>query len=111
MPKLKTELAVLDKLGFIAPDEQSSGGWRVRPGLFLWWLTDELARAARREARFEEWWQHQQMEGLLTHGEKQKLGEAARAFGGLLKQGAQTFVQAAARGVAGGADEAMVKKA
>ena len=28
------------------------------------------------------------MEGLLTRGEKQKLGDAARAFGGLLKEGA-----------------------
>ena len=88
----------LSRLGFIKADKDIPGGWRVRPGIFLWWLTDELARTARREEKFEEWWQAQQMEGLLTRGEKQKLGDAAHAFAGLLKDGAQTFVLAAAKG-------------
>jgi hypothetical protein len=77
----------------------------VRPGIFLWWLTDELARTARRQEKFEEWWRAQQMEGLLTRGEKQKLGDALRASTGLLKEGAQTFVQAAVQS----AGEAMFK--
>lgn len=105
LAQLKVELDALDRLGFIQEDEDIPGGWRVRPGIFLWWLTDELARTARRETKFEEWWQAQQMEGLLTRGEKQKLGDAARTFAGLLKVGAQTFVQAAAKG----AGEAMFK--
>ncbi len=88
----------LDRLGFIKVDEDIPGGWHVRPGIFLWWLMDELARTARREEKFEEWWQAQQMEGLLTRGEKQKLGDASRALTGLLKDGAQTFVLAAVQG-------------
>jgi hypothetical protein len=104
--KLKSELDLLDKLGFIKQDQDIPGGWRVRPGIFLWWLTSELSRVARREATFDKWWQEQQMEGLLTRSEKQKLGDVARSFTGLLKQGALTFVPVAAKG----AGEAMVKK-
>ena len=81
-------------------DEDIPGGWRVRPGIFLWWLTNELIKAARHETKFEEWWQAQQMEGLLTRGEKQKLGEAAQAITGVLKDSAVSFIQAAAKAAA-----------
>jgi len=105
LAQLKSELDSLDRLGFIKRNDGIPGGWRVRPGIFFWWLTDELARTAHHETKFEEWWQAQQMEGLLTRGEKQKLGDASRALTGLLKDGAQTFVQAAAKGMG----EAIVK--
>jgi hypothetical protein len=97
LPDLESELRLLAKLGFLAEDADIPGGWRVRPGVFLWWLTDELVRMARRETKFEEWLQAQQIEGVLTHGEKQKLSEAAKTITGVLKEGAVTFVQAAAK--------------
>lgn len=97
---VKSELDALERLGFIAEDKDIPGGWRVRPGVFLWWLTDELVKIARRETKFEEWLQAQQIEGVLTHGEKLKLSEAAKTITGVLKEGAVTFVQAAARAAA-----------
>jgi hypothetical protein len=100
LPTLESELRLLGRLGFIAEDANIPGGWRVRPGVFLWWLTDELVKTARHETKFEEWWQAQQMEGLLTRGEKQKLGEAAKAITGALRDSAVTFVQAAAKAAA-----------
>ncbi len=73
--------------------------------MFLWWLADELVKIVRRDTPFEEWLQAQEMEGLLTKGEKQKLEKAARSAGELLKGGATALIQAAAKG----AGEAIVK--
>jgi len=45
-------LRSLKKQGFVAED--NAGGWRVRPQVFLWCLTDELVRTVRCETPFEE---------------------------------------------------------
>jgi hypothetical protein len=74
--------------------------------VFVWWLADELVKVVRRDTPFEEWLQAQEMEGLLTKGEKQKLEKAARAVGEVLKGGATALIQAAAKGLG----EAMIKK-
>jgi hypothetical protein len=102
---LGPELRSLKKRGFVAEDEAIPGGWRVRPQAFLWWLADELLQTVRRETPFEEWLQAQEWEGLLTRGEKQQLDKGIRAIVGLLKDGAKTLIEAAAKG----AGEAMVK--
>ena len=99
------EMRSLTKQGFVAEDESTPGGWRVRPQAFLWWLADELVRTVRRETPFEEWLQKQEFGVLLTRGEKEQLSKAVRAVGGLLKDGAKTLIEAAAKGVV----EAMVK--
>ena len=99
------ELRSLKKQGFVVEDEATSTGWRVRPQAFLWWLADELVRTVREEMLFEEWLQKQELRTLLTRGEKKQLGKAARAVGDLLKDGATTLIEAAAKGVG----EAMVK--
>jgi len=65
---------------------------------FLWWLADELVRTVRDETLFEEWLQKQELGFLLTRGEKEQLGKAVREVGGLLKDGATTLIQAAAKG-------------
>ena len=77
----------------------------MRPSAFLWRLADELTRTVRRETPFEEWLQAQEWEGLLTRGEKEQLGKAVRAVGGLLKDGAKTLIEVAAKG----AGEAIMK--
>ena len=92
------ELRPLKKRGFVTEDAAIPGGWRVRPQAFLWWLADELVRTVRRETPFEEWLQQQEWEGLLTRGEKQQLGKAVRFVGELLKDGAATLIEAAAKG-------------
>ena len=99
------ELRSLKKRGFVAEDKNIPSGWRVRPQAFLWWLADELVRTVRDETPFEEWLQAQEWEGLLTRGEKEQLGKAVRAVGDLLKDGAATLIEAAAKG----AGQAMVK--
>jgi len=105
MRDLGPELRSLKKRGFVAEDESIPGGWRVCPQAFLWWLADELVRTVRDETPFEEWLQKQELGGLLTRGEKEQLGKALHAVGSLLKNGAATLIEAAAKG----AGQAMVK--
>jgi hypothetical protein len=100
------ELRTLKKRGFVTEDETTPGGWRVRPQALLWWLADELVRVVRPEMPFEEWLQKQEWEGLLTRGEKRQLEKAVREVGRLLKDGAATLIEAAAKGVGA----AMVKR-
>lgn len=71
----------------------------MRPGAFLWWLADELVRTVRDEPSFEEWLRKQEWEGLLTRDEKQQLNKGVRAVVELLKDGAKTLIEAAAKGV------------
>jgi len=92
------ELRSLKKQGFVKEDGSVPGGWRVRPNSFLWWLADELVRTVRDETSFEKWLQKQELGFLLTRGEKEQLGKAIRAVGGLLKDGAATLIGAVAKG-------------
>lgn len=95
---LAPELRTLDKLGFIRTDEGVPGGWRVLPCAFLWWMADELVRTARRDKPFDEWLQAQTWEGPLTRSEKQQLNKAMQAIAEIVKDGATTLIQAAAKG-------------
>jgi hypothetical protein len=95
---LEPELRSLEKQGYVTEDTSIPSGWRVRAGVFLWWLADELVKIVRRDTPFEEWLQAQEMEGLLTKGEKQRLEKAARGVGEVLKGGATALIQAAAKG-------------
>jgi hypothetical protein len=90
------ELRTLAKQGFVTKDERASAGYRIRPQAFLWWLTDELVRTVREETPFEDWLQKQELGVLLTHGEKEQLGQAVRKVGSLLKDGVATLIEAAA---------------
>lgn len=97
---VRRELRSLARHGFIAEEKTTTGGWRVRPQAFLWWLADELVCTVREETPFEEWLQKQELGFLLTQGEREQLGKAVRAVGGLLKDSATTLTQAAAKGAA-----------
>lgn len=99
------EMRSLVKQGFVTKNEKASAGYRIRPQAFLWWLADELVRTVREETPFEDWLQKQELGVLLTHGEKEQLGQAVRKVGSLLKDGVATLIEAAAKGVG----EAMVK--
>jgi len=93
------ELRSLARQGFIAEEKTATVGWRVRPQAFLWWLTDELVCTVRDETPFEDWLQEQELGFLLTRGEKEQLGKAVHAVGGLLKDGVATLIEAAAKGM------------
>jgi tetratricopeptide (TPR) repeat protein len=101
----ESELRLLNRHGLVTKDAAIPGGWRVRPQVFLWWIADELMRTVRDETPFEEWLRAQELEGLLTRGEKEQLSKTVRAIVGLLKGGVTTLIEAAAKG----AGEAMVK--
>jgi hypothetical protein len=92
------ELRALAKQGFISEDRTAPVGWRVRPRAFLWWLADEMVRTVRDATPFEAWLQDQELELLLTRGERKKLGQAVREVADLLKDGATTLIEAAAKG-------------
>jgi hypothetical protein len=98
---LGPELDELEKRGFIAPDENITGGWRVRPAALLWWLSAELVKIVRPDTPFEEWFKAQDWEGLLTHGEKQQLETATRAVVNLLAGSASKLVEAVIKKVLG----------
>jgi hypothetical protein len=93
------ELRELKKRGFTAEDAAISGGWRVRPGAFLWWLADELTRTVRSQEVFEEWLRAEVLEGPLTRKEKQQLGQAAKETMALFQGGVTSLIKAAAEGI------------
>lgn len=96
------ELRALEKQGFISEDEGTPTGYRVRPRAFLWWLTDEIVRTVRDDTPFDEWLRHQELGVVLTRGEKDELSEAVCAIVGTLKDGANTLIEAAAKGIGEG---------
>ena len=91
------ELRLLSKQGFVAEDPTIPGRRRVRPQAFLWWLADELLRAARDEASLDEWQQEQGLDGLLTRSGKEQWGNAVCAVCGALKDGAGTLIETATK--------------
>ena len=99
---LRPELRDLEKQGFIAKDAAVPDGWRVRPGVFLWWLADEIVRLARDNKPLEEWLLAQEWEGQLTRSEKEGLRAAGRKLGDWLDRGVTTLIEAAAKGFGSG---------
>jgi len=96
------ELRELKKRGFTVEDESVPGGWRVRPGAFLWWLADELTRTVRSDEVFEDWLRAEVVEGPLTRKEKQQLSRVARETIELVQGGVTALISAAAEGVGAG---------
>jgi len=94
------ELRLLTKQGFVAEDAAIPGRRRVRPQAFLWWLADELVRATRDETSLDEWLQEQEVVSLLTRDGQGHWEKAVCAVCGKLQDGAQTLIEAAAKGVA-----------
>jgi hypothetical protein len=102
LPTLGPEIRTLLKQGYITEDVGYASGYRVRPEAFLWWLSEELIRTVRDDGAFEAWIRVQEWDGLVKAGEKRQLSSAARALGGILKEGINTFIKGAAEGTAKG---------
>jgi hypothetical protein len=90
------ELGFLEKQGFVCKDESVTGGWRVRPLLFLWWLADELVRAASSPAAFRTWLQAQALDFVLTPEDEHRLSASAQAIGQSFPEGMASLVTSAA---------------
>ena len=54
--------------------------------------------SVRDDTPFEEWLREQEMGIVLTRGEREQLGQAARAIVGMLQDGAATLIEAAGKG-------------
>ncbi len=96
------ELRELKRRGFTVEEEAVPGGWRVRPGAFLWWLADELTRTVRSEEVFEEWLRAEVIEGPLTRKEKQQLTKVPKETIEQVHGGVIALIAAAAEGVGTG---------
>lgn len=90
----RQELQLLERQGFACEDAGTPGGWAVRPLAFLWWLVDEILREVRDKPSLDAWWQTQGWEGLLTHAERNALGQALRAVDTALANGSETLLAA-----------------
>ncbi len=91
------ELEMLEAAGLLA--EGAKGEWRITQGAFLWWLADELRRNVRDDTEFKTWLLAQEMDGLLTSKERQKMSKAVQGTLGALGKGASTLIEAFAKGL------------
>ena len=76
------------------------------PNLMVWWLADELVRAARQgssDQPFEEWLQAQEMTNwLTTRKQRDTLASFAQKTGELLLEGTGKFIESFAEGLGSG---------
>jgi hypothetical protein len=90
--------------GLLVADGSIPGGWRVRHGVMLWWLADELERAIRSESEFGEWLRRAELDGRWTKGQKQRIFEVVQGAGNFAKQLIEAFAVGAGAGTASGGD-------
>ncbi len=93
----RSELEALEAMGLCA--EGGNGGMVITQGAFLWWLADELRRNVRGDAEFKGWLQAQEMDGLFTTQERQRIGNATTGMLKALGKGASTLIEAFAKGI------------
>ena len=96
----RPELETLEASGLLA--ERDQGEWSITQCAFLWWLADELRRNVRKDADFRTWLQAQEMDGLLTTQERQRMGKAVKGMLAAAGKGATTLIEAVAKSVVGG---------
>ncbi len=95
------ELRGLKDAGTIAKDKKDN--WRITQQAMLWWLADEIKRATRDDTTWQAWLREQELDGLLTRGEKKKIKQAAQKVSAAVGKGATTLIEAFAKGLGAGA--------
>lgn len=96
----RPELEMLEATGLLAERDQRE--WSITQCTFLWWLADELRRNVRKETDFRTWLQAQEMDGLFTNQERQRMGKAVKGVLAAAGKGATTLIEAVAKSVSGG---------
>jgi hypothetical protein len=91
-----TERNKLADAGILAQHE--NGEWQLASQAFVWWLADELKRNVRDDSEFNEWLRRNEIDLLLTKGEKEKLSQFAKQVVNVVGQGALTLIQGFAKG-------------
>ncbi len=95
------ELRGLKDAGTIA--QAKDGNWRITQQAMLWWLADEIKRATRDDTTWQAWLREQELDGLLTRGEKRNITQAAKKVSAAVGKGATTLIEAFAKGLGAGA--------
>ena len=99
---LGPEIRMLEQRGILEEDLLQPGSLRVRAEALLWWFADKAIEVTRPEIPFEQWLQSHQLEGVWRRDEKDRLRSAIDAAFAMLKSGAGSLIDAAARGIGGG---------
>ncbi len=89
----------LQKQGLIAEDQRIPGGFRVVPLVYLWWMAEEVIRIVRSDKPLAEWLRAQEWGELMTRSEKERLSGVLRSLGDVVKTGATSLIEAAAKGI------------
>jgi hypothetical protein len=90
------ELDTLEAEGLLTQDNE--GEWIITQGAFLWWMADELRRNVRDDTEFRTWLQAQEMDGLFTPKQRQRMGEATQKMLTAVSKGATTLIESFAKG-------------
>jgi hypothetical protein len=102
-PSLAPEQRLLKNRGFLRPDSNLEGGFAPHSEIMLWFLAEELTRLLRPEnPDLKKWLHDQEWEGLLKHGEKESIQNTLQSLKPIIKDGALSFIKAAAEGLGKG---------
>jgi hypothetical protein len=82
------ELRALQHQGFVVPDAQVRGGWRVGPLVALWWLAGELAGATSSAVALDAWLQAHGLHQALSPAGRETLRQAGEGLAALAAPGA-----------------------
>lgn len=91
-------IEILKGYNFIEPDENNITHWRIRSQALLNWMSGKIKSTVNANTPFEQWLKEQEVQGLLTVKEKQKLEQNAQVVMGIFQKGITTFVEAVAKG-------------
>ncbi len=102
----KGTVQLLEKKGFIVesrhPERRMRSGYEVAAKVMLWWLAEELISELRHEEDLRQLLEREEWIGLLKQKERDTLIKAVRGLGRFAREGAQSFVKAAAEGLGKG---------
>jgi len=103
LPNCTPEQRTLEQRGFLRPVAQLPGGYAPQAEIVLWFLAEELTRLLRpTDPDLAAWLRAQEWGGLLKQGEWNKLNEAIKGLGPLLKEGVSAFIKSTAEGLGKG---------
>lgn len=99
---LQPEIDDFTRVGLLKKDNQAASGWYIIQPILLWWLEDELTRVIRTDENFQNWLRAQELDGLLTRQQRDKLSTAIFKLRDMLGSGAKTFFETAVESFAEG---------
>ncbi len=92
------ELRDLETTGYVVEDQEAPGGFRVQPRLVLWWLSEDLIRASRADATYDEWLRDEELSEFLAPRERARIASVLRSAAHTLNKGVVTLIDLFASG-------------